>query len=60
MPVYQIDIDGNICIFDKDGRLHSFNNKPAVIWADGYLEWHRNGRLIKAKDVNGNCKEWSK
>lgn len=44
---------GCICYNNKQGRLHSFNGKPAVIWPLGGLEWYDDGMPIKTITSNG-------
>jgi len=33
--------------YNKHGKLHSFNNKPAIIFKNGTKLWYDNGDLIK-------------
>ena len=50
---------------DKEGRLHSFNRKPAIIDEEGDKFWYKHGKLHRADDrpatiySNGN-KYWYK
>lgn len=44
---------GCICYTNKQGRLHSFNGKPAIIWPGGGLEWYNDGLPIKSIGRNG-------
>ena len=43
----EVDKYGTIYIYNTNNKVHSFNNKPAVITADGYLAWYDHGTLFK-------------
>ena len=51
--------------FDDKGRLHSFNDKPAIVDSNGTKYWYKNGKIHRDKDLpavvysNGN-KCWYK
>jgi len=32
------------CTINSEGRHHSFNDKPAIVWFDGDKEWYLNGK----------------
>ena len=52
------DLDG--CTY-KNGVLHSYNDKPAVIDGDR-REWYKNGKLHRESNlpavINGDYQEW--
>jgi len=48
----------------KNGLLHSFNDEPAIVYADR-SEWYSNGKLHRVGKpaicyVNGDCKYYKK
>jgi hypothetical protein len=42
------NVDG-ILISYKKGKYHSFNDRPAVIFPNGYKAWYENGILHKKR-----------
>jgi hypothetical protein len=46
--------------FNKEKQLHSFDDKPAVVWANGNQVWYQNGEFHRDNDkpavvlANGN------
>src|SRR5437762_263917 len=47
---HSIDEDGDKCTY-LFGQLHSINDQPAVIRADGGQEWYQNGQLHRYNDL---------
>ena len=37
--------------YDEYGRLHSFDDKPAVVSQFGYLQWYKHGKLHRKNDL---------
>lgn len=37
--------DDKIEIYNDNGKLHSFNDKPSIIFNSGVRFWHKNGKL---------------
>ena len=49
--------------YDKNGKLHSYDNKPAVVSEFGYSQWYKHGKLHCENDLPAhmgrkNHKEW--
>jgi len=40
-----IKYDDRICILNDESELHSFNDKPAIVWDDGSKWWYKKGEL---------------
>ncbi len=36
--------------YNKAGQLHRENDKPAIIWQNGYKEWWVNGKIHRDND----------
>ena len=56
---------GSICTFNDDGNHHSFDDKPAVIYADGEQHWFKHGRRHRDNNLPavvepGGIKHWYK
>ena len=54
----------NGCTY-ANGVLHSFDDKPAVIWADGTQYWCKNGKIHRDEDLPAiihadGTQEWHK
>ena len=46
---------------DSAGRLHSFNDEPAVHYSDGTMVWYRKGKIHREKGpaiINKSYKEY--
>ena len=43
----QIDCHGTLCKFNENGRLHSFDGRPAYISAGGHMSWCNDGIVFK-------------
>lgn len=52
-PVYKVGGSGMILIRNAQGRLQSFNGKPAIIAPNGRLAWYESGRIMKEVDPSG-------
>jgi hypothetical protein len=37
--------------FAYNGKLHSFNDQPAIIWPDGTQQWYRHGEIHRCNDL---------
>ena len=44
IPEYVIDGDGNKRLYDDNDKLHSYNDLPSYIGADGTKIWHKHGK----------------
>ena len=53
MRKIKVNNRGSISVFNEQGRLHSFDGKPAYIAWDGGLTWYDKGRFIKRLHPNG-------
>jgi hypothetical protein len=59
-----IDIEGSESILTTlDGKYHSFNDQPAIIWKDGTKFWLKNGEIHRENDLpaaiySDGSKEW--
>lgn len=51
---------GAIKTLDDQGRLHSFNGKPAYISATGHMSWCENGMILKCITPNGTVTVYEK
>lgn len=49
----EIDCMGSIKTLDDQGRLHSFNGKPACIGSSGVNSWYERGFRYKTIWPNG-------
>lgn len=60
---YEIDIHGTSRQYNENGRLHSYNDEPAVIYTNGDKIWYKDGKQHRDNDqpavilVDGH-KEW--
>jgi hypothetical protein len=45
-----IDKNGNT-FFYKDGKIHSYNDEPAIIFSDGTKHWYKDGKLHREDDL---------
>ena len=50
--------DGTIRRFNADGRLHSFDDEPAVVFTDGHMAWYRDG--LKHRDDDEPAEVWGR
>ena len=41
----RVDTDGTIFWYDKEGFAHRDEDKPAIIFRDGQVEYHQHGNL---------------
>ena len=45
IPDYIIDKFGDKRLFDENGCLHSFDDKPSLKFSNGIVAWHKHGKL---------------
>jgi hypothetical protein len=50
MKTKQIDCCGNQRWYNKENQLHSFNDKPAIVFANGDQYWYQNGLRHRDND----------
>jgi len=43
----EVDKYGTKIWRNNKGQLHSYDDHPAIIYADGEMSWYKNGILIK-------------
>ena len=48
---YQLSSYNTWCTYNKQGEVHSFNDKPAVIESNGAKWWCKNGRQHRDNDT---------
>ena len=46
----RLDQYGNLCYYNKEGRLHRNQDHPAVSNKNGYKEWLQNGERHREND----------
>jgi len=51
MPEYVDDGHGNKHLYDENGRQHSYNDLPAIIWATGAKVWFNHGVIHRGNDL---------
>lgn len=49
----RVSPSGTIYKYNDNNQLHSFDNKPAAIFSDGWLSWYNNGMPVKARAADG-------
>jgi len=40
---YIVDEDDSKCLYDENGKLHSYNDLPALIYTNGRKYWYKHG-----------------
>ncbi len=59
---YEIDLE-DVVTRDESGRLHSFNDRPAIHDDEGALRWYKHGLLHRddgpaVEHLNGYRESW--
>ena len=49
IPEYVVDKYGVKRLLDENGRLHSYNDMPAIITTQGIKHWYKHGKFIRLK-----------
>ena len=62
---YTLDEYGDYRSYNKEGRLHSFNDQPSVIYSNDAKQWNRDGFIHRDNDKpaiiwTDGTKEWRK
>lgn len=60
MRIIKVDHRGGISIYNENGRLHSFDGKPAYVAHTGGLDWYENGKAVKSIYPDGRVIVWRK
>ena len=50
MPEYVMTQHGDKCLYDENGKLHSYNDLPAVVAITGTKCWYKHGLLHREND----------
>ena len=50
-PEYIVKKDGYKCLYNEMGKLHSYNDMPAVIYPDGTKLWCKHGKLHRGNGL---------
>ena len=50
-PEYFVSSWGDKFLYDENGKTHSYNALPAIIWSDGAKEWHHHGKYHSYNDL---------
>jgi antitoxin component YwqK of YwqJK toxin-antitoxin module len=54
-------ISFNLCSFEHfsfQGKLHSFNDHPAIIWDNGSKAWYHHGKLHRDNDKQAEVQKY--
>ena len=60
IPKYILDSHEYKYLFDENGKLHSYNDLPAVIQPDGTKWWHKHGVLHRDNNLPSVMYSWGK
>jgi len=50
-PKYFLDKHGNKCMYDHNGKLHSYNDLPAIIFPAGSKWWYKHGLVHRNNNM---------
>ena len=62
VPEYVTDKYGSKCLYDQNGKYHSYNDMPALIFPTGSKYWYKHGKLHRDNDfpavINKSGAKW--